>query len=65
MDLLTNAPPPRAVPDEYVFPPDRRPGTDRLHDPSSISLPVVDLRGPDVVRDIIDAGRGSSASSRS
>ncbi|XP_062221313.1 2'-deoxymugineic-acid 2'-dioxygenase-like [Phragmites australis] len=66
MELLTNAPLPRAVPDKYVFPPEKRPGNNlQLLDPS-IALPVVDLRGGRdltdadrrrVVRDIIDAGK--------
>ncbi|KAL6599322.1 hypothetical protein ACP70R_045816 [Stipagrostis hirtigluma subsp. patula] len=58
MELLSNTPVHYTVPDEYVFPPEKRPDSDELVD-STITLPVIDLAGshPDVMDEIIKAGK--------
>ncbi|RLM80506.1 Hyoscyamine 6-dioxygenase [Panicum miliaceum] len=55
-ELLSNTPVYHAVPDEYVFPPEKRPANDQLLDPT-ITLPVIDLADVHTVDEIIHAGK--------
>jgi hypothetical protein len=64
MELLSNQPMYKTVPEKYIFPPEKRPVNNAVH--RSINLPVIDLRGgcinsdgrDVIIRNIMEAGKG-------